>query len=711
MSDFFNPYAFSPAPRREDLDGPSEVSLGRLRAEQWTGRLRVRLTALTPLLVTEQDADSKGQVRRRTRVIDGQVVVAPSSLKGMVRSEFEMVTNSRFGVFHERGHPFGFRQPTESAQALVPVRVVVDGDRHMVIPLRGKPSPRGGAGRPMLPAAWVPMYRADAVPIPAGIEHGCLVWAWVVEMRRETKRKSGDWRTDFHYWRALEVRKDKPLTSPAVPDDSMHHKRRHAVVDRSREPTLIRGWYFCGNRNVDGKHDERIFFADGFECDADSGQCPQLVPVAAEAMSGWADLIADYHAAHDRAEIHERTRQDGRPASPTDYLGHEPGKPAWSWHLVPEGDELGALMALPQGTLCYAFIAKDVAVALYPVSLSRRLYDKSPAELAASARLAPAVTHAELSPAERLFGWVPPEGRGSDHGVSRALRGRVRFGPVTASGADPELVERGLAVLERPRPSQDLFYAASDPQGRPLAAGRGYREGQGLRGRKVYPHQPDTTWEFDRRQQWLFRGVGVTAGGEPLAGSQNAILADWIPVGARLECDLWLENLTDAELGGLLYVLRGQDAQAWERRIHKFGGGKPLGFGSVTIQVVDCDMRRGEAWRSYFALEDQLAGNELDLSMVDKLVCGFTEAIGEQLAAYEKYLEGFPTGTPVRYPADPVDPEADEKRYAWFVRNRSGDRDRLGLRRPLGELTGELGLPTDPTRPKPPQTGKSGHRR
>ncbi|MDQ3886061.1 MAG: hypothetical protein M3308_03370, partial [Actinomycetota bacterium] len=80
------------------------------------------------------------------------------------------------------------------------------------------------------------------------------------------------------------------------------------------------------------------------------------------------------------------------------------------------------------------------------------------------------------------------------------------------------------------------------------------------------------------------------------------------------------------------------------------------------------------------------------------------------LAAYENALAGFPPGTPVRYPADPDNPNSDRDRYEWFVANKSLH----GQRKPLGRLESdglaELPLPTDPKQPGTQGRAQNQHR-
>ncbi|MGQ0775175.1 MAG: TIGR03986 family type III CRISPR-associated RAMP protein [Pseudonocardiales bacterium] len=732
MTQFFNPYAFVPASRRRGDarpadDGPAE-SGGLLRADNWTGRLRLRITAVTPLLITEQDGTEQDSTQRRTRTVNGQITVQPTTVKGMIRSEFETVTKSRFGVFgdHHR-HRLAHRTQTRDSASLVPVRVTTatgengQKKRH-VLPLRGV---RDHRLKPMA-AAWVPRYGTNPVAVPPDIRHESLVWAWVVLVRRLPAPRSRE--RDIFYWRVVTMadgRGKEPAEPEFIPEPPQNTKHRH-VIEPDERPRLILGWYFHSNRNIGNKHDERVFFADGLE-KRDRSRWPKSLPLGKDVVDGWSDLITSYHDAHSHEEIHQR-KHKGRPVAATEYVGHKPGDTAWSWHLLPENDKLDELKELPDKTLCYAEIDNGRVTALYPVALSRKLYQTSPQKLAETAGLAPATQHDELSPADRVFGWAPPargKGRPQD---ARALRGRVRVGPVTAGqGAATEPVERGLAILGQPRPTQDLFYAAEDPAGTPLASGNeGYRNGGGLRGRKVYPHQPGTTWSADRPQPWLLHGTGI-AENRPDVGSQNALLHDWIAPGAEFQTDLHVQDLTPAELGALLYVLQGADPDGWQQRFHKMGGGKPLGFGTVTVQVLwdESDLQPGTDWQSYFALRDTPKA-ATHREQAERTIADFlrrsataTHERPAHLRAYEHYLSGFPeihdpADPQVHYPADPGAPDSDENRYEWFVDNRkAGKPQRLGA---LERGIDGLRLPLRPgpekqARNEPRRDGHQGRRR
>ena len=149
---FENPYNFVPAFPR-DIDhctlGDAEPSgHHRYHADNWSGRISVELTTVTPLLIPDQSAeDSNGHKSFGIRTDDaGAPYLPPTSLKGALRAAYEAVTNSRMGVW-SKSHDLrlAFRLPADSALGLIPVRIenVIDNGKkrlaaveHEAVPLR-----------------------------------------------------------------------------------------------------------------------------------------------------------------------------------------------------------------------------------------------------------------------------------------------------------------------------------------------------------------------------------------------------------------------------------------------------------------------------------------------------------------------------------------------------------------------------------------------
>jgi CRISPR-associated protein (TIGR03986 family) len=207
-----------------------------------------------------------------------------------------------------------------------------------------------------------------------------------------------------------------------------------------------------------------------------------------------------------------------------------------------------------------------------------------------------------LSPADRVFGWVRQTEADANLG---AYRGNLRVGPVCCETADavetfdPPLP---LAILGQPKPNQARFYLSA-ANGTPLTGKPvqdAYHKGSNrLQGRKAYPHharldpahwddaaqdqtqkpRPDGTYQEYRR-----------AGGE--RDDQNRSMRGWVRPGATFAFDVHVTNLSDVELGALLWLL-GLPADGNRHRFHRVGGGKPLGFGSVSLKIEEAALATG----------------------------------------------------------------------------------------------------------------------
>ncbi|MEJ5256383.1 MAG: TIGR03986 family CRISPR-associated RAMP protein [Acidimicrobiales bacterium] len=305
----------------------------------------------------------------------------------------------------------------------------------------------------------------------------------------------------------------------------------------------------------------------------------------------------------------------------------------------------------------------------------------------------PATSLDQLSPADRVFGWVNPNGHG-------AYRGALRVGPVTCTTDDPVEHFDGdgvpLAILSGPKPTQARFYAAKDPDGTPVGKGvdkaKLYTRDAGLRGRKVYVHHaglPPGYWDNpteDRTQ----RGPGPwhqeyrrpnDAKGNPQRDNQNRSVTAWVRPGVTFATTLHVENLSDLELGALLWLL-----DLPEGAHHRLGGGKPLGFGSVRVEIdrSGTSLAKGAtvaaAWRELTdPAEDDWS--ELAEAFQEKVeeVFPARNVDGGRLGILDAFLQAatgpVDKGVAVHYPRSSERPDPEGKQYEWFTANERQSRD------------------------------------
>jgi CRISPR-associated protein (TIGR03986 family) len=677
---FHNPYNFVPALPRDGITGElgDHAPIGHhvLHPDRYTGVISVKMTVKTPLLVPDSAnaVDHPNDHKSYPIRVDaeGKPYISPTSIKGMLRSAYEAVTNSRLAVFAGHEDRLADRMPANEGLRLVPARVV--NGQIELLPGTSAIEPTGRPDGPMY-AAWLPRYDVrtgqeggrncvyyDDNSLP---QHGDEVTCWLVEVRHRSGR--------FSFWGVNRIFRRGQIAGTR-PDDAIE----------------VDGYVCITNRNIDRKHDERVFFTTRNE--------PVLRPLTAELCQQWCELITNYQSIHDEER---RAGMAGPPAL---------NNSVWSRQVVGGPDE----RQLSTGTLCYAAFRDGQVTALYPVMISRRLFELSPLSLL-SESLHPAASPSQLSPADRVFGWVNQRGKG-------AYKGNVRIGPVTC-GTNNAIENFGtpglpLAILGQPKPQQARFYVAASENGEAQANGQekqqaGYSTGKGLRGRKVYPHhngQPNGHWDqptADRTQQAVnghFQEYR-RPDSEKVRDNQNRSIQGWLKPDTAFTFDLHVTNLSRVELGALLWLLSLDD-----NHFHRFGGGKPLGFGSVRLEIdsANTHLQDCNGWKqTYSTLEDALP-TEADRNT---LIQAFQDAVRTSygspasfenvpfIGAWLKMATGHADGLPTHYPrtrqqgqGDPVPPNPEGLAYEWFVANdRTGQNG--GPQVSLSDLATDDGLP------------------
>ncbi|MFI6163911.1 TIGR03986 family CRISPR-associated RAMP protein [Micromonospora haikouensis] len=683
---FVNPYTFVPTLPRSDQNGTRLAGTGLDDAPppshalhgdgQWSGILALTLTTVTPLLLPVPAASQPKDGARAFDVrvdAEGRPLIHGASLKGSLRSAFETVTASRYGVFFEHHDRLAYRVPANTALELTPARVHRDGDDAYFRLCRGDADWTRHSQRDskVQYAAWVPAYKGQRVHRlgvlrgdPLIEHHGREVHARVVLHQYE--RTNGRKVTKFRVWRATHLARTEAEIRGSLPPDPTNAARALTAVP-GVNPRIVRGWLSATGYSIGTKHDERLFV---------ESPGPEDIPIAPEHERYWQSVLRAYDLA--------QGYNDPNATYSRDTSGDKAGV-VRSRHVPSTKD----LRELPHGTLVYVKYdaGRQEITEVHPVMIGRLPFDASPDELLHES-LRPADDRSQLSPADRLFGWVPPgrrdDGTETNDGAS-GHRGRLRVRSVACTTGDwrpPSFPPEGvtLAPLSSPKPTQFRFYASPDPMtGTPMRRGaakaEGYQISSGLRGRKMYRWrerepdywQPEADREDPRREYLALEGNRANS-------KQLVRHRSWVRPGVTFQVELFLDGVHEADLGALIWLLTRGDAAPL-----RLGAGKPYGFGVIAARLETDRTRVWDAagvragWLRLTRPDPVAPAKLTELADRFDATARGNEVLREATQSYlaaARAVEG-----PVHYPRKTPQPQAES--YQWFVANErlhKGDR-------------------------------------
>lgn len=695
---FLNPYNFVSLPDRDALpealrDGPP-AGHDRYDPDRWTGSIPLTLTTLTPLLLPDHAqavAGGKGDAPPPLPVRvdqDGRPMLSMSAVKGVLRSRYEAITNSRLGVFIGHDTQLAIRGMADTTR-LAPAVVMSRDEEANTAEIRWVKSltPRHDMRRPGAktansirpqPAVWVPANEAKKY------QDGELLEAWLCLAQHQR---------GFWVWRAFgiglpdSISTTAPNFTPSRPWLGKLTVSDHPFIRVVGRLHRTDSTFPAGGRR---KHDERLV-VEQLRTPDDAHLDLRTEVIGAPLIAGWQAVIDSFAQAH-----------EGEPDLRKKYGSyvHTPRR----WRSLPEGR-----------TLHVELDAKGKITALYPAMIGRKPFPGAPA-VSLPEPHHPATSRDKLSAADRVFGWVR---QGADQdGVAHRGHLRVEAGQrwPAASAVEKLPFPLPLTTLNSPKPAQFLFYLA-DKDGAPLGGkpkqpGNGYPKNpdeRRLRGRKVYlTHRDVLTGAPASREYWKLPADLATAR-RPLTGDGpryreyiapdgakdkvTTTVTQWVRPGTEFTVLLRVDNLSRTELAALLWLLDLPDGAALQ-----FGLGAPLGFGAVRV-AADWD-------HVHLCTGDQIRARYRSLSSVPEpepvpavrsLVDEYDKLLGEHLAQVRiEFLAaatGFP-GLPVHYPRASPAPEAES--YKWWVANDASGKQ-PGKRLALPPLV------TDDGHPQPPQ--------
>ena len=311
-------------------------------------------------------------------------------------------------------------------------------------------------------------------------------------------------------------------------------------------------------------------------------------------------------------------------------------------------------------------------------------------------KINPASCLKELSPAERVFGWVNPEGKGAYKGQLRVSRLELDNPPPPNNGP-----ERTLAPLSSPRPEYVRFYGAEDLDGRPFPRwwdkAKGYTKTAGDAGRNDYfthPDKPEGYFGADVTPGKPFKHDSGTYYPEYLVNDnkksdQNMTVRGEVPAGTRFSACVQFHNLSDEEFGALLWLLTLE-----EGAYYSLGSGKPFGFGSIRISLASFNAWHGQALKARYASlldpdktklaeDDQIGFECAESAQSNALIEGLKQKFEDALEAaygenkqkrllkiFKSHRYGPPneSNLPVHYPRRNEAPNV-EHGFKWFADN------------------------------------------
>jgi CRISPR-associated protein (TIGR03986 family) len=207
--------------------------------------------------------------------------------------------------------------------------------------------------------------------------------------------------------------------------------------------------------------------------------------------------------------------------------------------------------------------------------------------------------------AEAIFGYVE-EGKEITRDV--ALAGRVCVtDAILEQGAndiwfDPDNPTIVPKILASPKPTTFQHYLVQTTDDKRSLAHYGSKpeEETVIRGHKLYWHKDDVDRDFIEADE--FRGATSLPEGD----TQHTVIKPVRP-GIRFNFRIYFENLSDVELGALLWLL---DVAADDDYRLKLGMAKPLGLGSVKVETELHITDRQARYTQLFTKGDWAVGDE-----------------------------------------------------------------------------------------------------
>ena len=611
-----------------ELRDNQPTPLEHYKPHTWSGSIRFSITAKTPLVYGNVDDQTRAiSIPTTTLTKAGttprEVPILPTTMvKGMLSNAFERVTTSRLRVFGDHSEPLTYRMDPAECQQLIPA---------LVLPQQRKVHLLTGTHPRLKSTDDIETYRQPQRYTAGQSQRNKSIPILMAAILRTNPGKETKFAPDMTYEKLLKMTKpkegktyrkihfDAKLVNNgtyaywfiyALYEDDEEHTRRpifdeYTLTGEDLQENLTdqTGYtYFTTDstdlekhRSIyDKKMSERVFFSEGK---------PPVVT--------YAKATTEHLSPIDRYFITLGSYLDNW----NDEVKRDPKTERTPNRFVRQHSLIVSNQLKP--FFAYAITLSDrsgekILDTLLPVSIGRNTYQTSPLALAKHTNAAPAQFTSELSPADRLFGYVSQldKSASTDHSPT-SLKGRIFITNVTySSGKGVGKLFRRLRPLLNPRPSSARRFLTRTDGSNINSTNAKVRRDQ------YFSHDPEqtlgaTTYPVDRNawdnvdEKTGFPKKALKRASDSLNLTSEVKL--FVEAGTKFDVMMRFEALTAFELAWLLWVLdptnlvpraeqhkRMSSSPSDKVGYLRLGMGKPLGLGVVRVDLSPNGFRASE---------------------------------------------------------------------------------------------------------------------
>ena len=596
-----------------ELNDREPASLDHFPAHTWSGSIRFSITAKTPLVYGSVDEETNS-ISIPTEILDGssdtpkEIPVLPATMvKSMLSNAFERVTTSRLRIFGNYSDPLTYRTDPAASQKLIPA--IVDPSKSKALLLTGT-HPRLAEVDiltknrfekrlqtiPVMRAATLRTEPGGQTEYAPGMTHESLLdmilpsnGAVSRKIRFDAKLVNNG---SYAYWFIYALYSDDD-------DERKPIFNENALTGEDLGETLTKqaGYVYLTTdpedlgqhrRTFNKKVSERVFFIEDEQARKEV-TIPQTTTDHPSPIDRYLLTVQSYVDNW----LDELERDPETTRTPNRFIRQHKAP-----HLKP-----------PTSFLAYILVSKDLSGdetvdTIVPISIGRDAYALSPLTVARRANVAPPQNLSELSPADRLFGFVAhcdnmSQKTEEKSSLTPSFKGRIFVTKVDYAGgggvANPSTLR--LRPLLSPRPSSARRFLTRT-NGANLNSVR-----IKVRRDQYFSHDPEqslgaTAYPVDRN---AWESVDKKTGFPEKAlkrASDSLKTTSEVKAGTKFDATMRFEALTEFELAWLLWILDSANLVPRAERQKpmssapsdkvgylRLGTGKPLGLGVVQIDL------------------------------------------------------------------------------------------------------------------------------